>query len=137
MNSQGRPRKEDIICEALYQNIERELREKGFSEKIIARFLYICAEHSEMKQEFDDLYWHYIQIVNKNHDKRVKFTKADKRRIRKVFTTTGGYSIRKTQRILKEENIRISERYLYTICEDLRKKQTKEKKGGDRNLVQE
>ena len=137
MNSQGRPRKEDIICEALYQNIERELREKGFSEKIIARFLYICAEHSEMKKEFDDLYQHYIQTVNKNHDKRVKFTKADRRRIRKVFTTTGGYSIRKTQRILKEENIRISERYLYTICEDLRKKQTKEKKGGDRNLVQE
>ena len=137
MNSQGRPRKEDIIGEALYENIERELRKKGFSEKIIARFLYICAEHSEMKKEFDDLYQHYIQTVNKNHDKRVKFTKADKRRIRKVFTTSGGYSVRKTQRILKEENIRISERYLYTICEDLRKKQTKEKKGGDRNLVQE
>ena len=122
MNSQGR---EDIIGEALYQNIERELREKGFSEKIIARFLYICAEHSEMKKEFDDLYQHYIQTVNKNHDKRVKFTKADRRRIRKVFTTSGGYSVRKTQRILKEENIRISERYLYTICEDLRKQRPK------------
>jgi len=125
MNSQGRPRKEDIIGEALYENIEKELRKKGFSDKIIARFFYICAEHSEMKQEFDDLYRHYIQIVNKNHDKRVKFTKADKRRIRKVFTTSGEYSVRRTQRILKEENIRISERYLYMICEDLRKQRPK------------
>lgn len=114
------------VAYKLFLQVRLKLMQK-YTENVIERFFYICAEHSEMKTEFDDLLRQFRELRKSTTDHRVKFTKEDIRRIRKVYRTSGNYSITRTKKLLKNEDIEISERYLYMIVDDIRKERNRSK----------
>ncbi len=109
----------ESVANKLFLQIQAMLINKKIPNEVIRRFNYICAEHSDMKIEFDDCLRQFKELRRKVIDHRVKFSKEDVRRIRKVFRTEGNYSVTKTKKLLRKEYIEISERYIYMLCDDI------------------
>ena len=105
INNEIQMKKDEADALEIYRKIIRWIERNGYSDNVKKRFLYICGEHSEMKIEFDDLLNQFKKLRRQTRDRRVKFTKSEKQRIRKVFKTEGMYSVTKTRKILHNEDI--------------------------------
>ena len=117
---------------ALLKKMLKYMEDNKVAPEAQEEFFYQCSQRSqEMNREFSDVYSHYMRVLKENRaykehesveaskDNRVKFSKNEKRRIRKTYRTKGEYSYQKTALILRQQGTAISERHVSRICSDI------------------